>query len=363
MSTKDKMDDKNLSKKDKAFLKRAGRYLNLEKWSKFLISWASALESYGTPREFVDSTEYENLKLDSFGKSFPFVYTLSANYEQRVALMSQQEDYVPLRDTSLYGVDMDFDNCFLCQNVAQAFDTQAEPDKRKNNVIFDLGSHLILPNRYPGQPGHSLSVPKNHDDTTTRVPPVKDTKNRTTIYTPENGNTRGNILTAGYLEALIEACDKLHFVAVRNHVLDGMSLPDHDHFHMMPEDLPSVSLFDAIAKKRLPTDYGSDVYRPEQTPFDTLMVTKGSGGKGDISEVAIPLLRDMEKDNQVFTLAYHDGVLMISPRHRHEVNDRRIPIGAGIPIHYFDTKGQEFIDRIKRFVPMQGEYNWERYVK
>ncbi len=345
---------------DYEFLERAGRHLNINKWGEFLMTWTRSLESYGTPRSFVDSTRYESAKVKFGDQEYPFVYAVSANYAQRSALMDGQEKYPNQEPEDAYGLELNLDSCFLCQNVAQAIDAENHPDEVLSNMMYDFGSHFILPNRYPAQFGHSLSVPKDHDDLSDRVLPqaehdlITDTK----IYYPESGKTRGSLLKREYLTSVLDSCDELGLVGIRNHVLDGMSIPGHDHFHLMPEDL--LSLIESIIGGLTETGYGRNIFMSQNTPFDTLLI-RADGGEA-ISEIAIPILERMERADQVFTLAYGHGHLLISPRFKDEVGDRMQKIGGGIPLHYFDTEGEEFVERVKRVVPMSGQYNWSDFI-
>src|SRR3989344_535937 len=237
------------SKNNQEFIEKAGKLLNPDKWKDFLLKWAETLESYGTPTSFVDLTRYEFHSIE-FDKKYPFVYTISENHAQRRALMAEQKDYMNKLKT--YGFNLDLKNCFICQNIAQGIDSQLFPEV-KNNVMYWPGNHAIAPNRYPNQLGHSLSDLINHDDITDRVIPKPDPDNpgnKTAIYNPEPRKTRGAIITSQYLDALMASCDSLNLIALRNHVLDGMSIPGHDHFHLMPEDLPSVSLIGEILREK-----------------------------------------------------------------------------------------------------------------
>jgi hypothetical protein len=273
--------------------------------------------------------------------------------------MAQQQPYKNLRPIEEYRWRMDFANCFLCQNIAQTIDAQDHPESVASNLIHEIGKYAITPNRYPSQYGHSLFVLKDHDDTTTRVTPVQEPENRTTRYASEQGKTRGNLMSYDHLEKLIAICDDLHLVAVRNHVLDGMSIPAHDHEHVFPEDLPTFSLAERLAREIAPAEGKHPFYSPVNTPFDTRVII---GSKGEVADFASFVLERMERDDQVFTLAYYKGALFISPRNKDAVNDRRIQIGAGVPLHFFDTESQEFVDRVNRLVPMKGGYDWKKYV-
>ncbi len=349
-------DLENLSDEDRTFLDKASQFLSLDKYGDFLLRWARAIEAYGTPRDFVYSTYYEQTNVNLDGKLYPMQYFISENNAQRGALMNKQKAEAEARKTR--GEKPRWPNdgniaCFLCDNIGQAI-------SRSDNIVYDLGIHLILPNKYPSQFGHSLFVPKEHDDETKRVTPQQIPEERATLYAPEEGKTRGNILTRDYLDAVIESCDKYHLFGVRNHVLDGMSIPGHDHFHIFPQDLPISSLVSYVTKAKRKTEFGPTIYLLENTPFDTLLIQREN--RRDVTSVAISLLEKMERDNQVFTLTYNRGQLFVSPRNREQVNNKRIQIGAGVPTHFSDTKGEEFLQRLDKFVPKRGEYSWEKYM-
>ncbi len=353
--------NRELSDHDRVFLDQCRSTVNLERYGDFVLRWAQALESYGTPREFPQETRCREIEVDFYGQSVPVVYVSAPNNAQRRELMARQKPYVPQERTEEYFLRLDLDHCFLCQNVVQGIDASNHSDDVVSNVIFDLGGHYILPNRYPQQYGHSLSIPKDHDNLTTRVTPVSLPEQKTTAYYPEHGKTRGKVLTADYLNAVVEACDKFHLTAIRNHVLDAMSIPGHDHFHLQLEDATIESLVARLTTGigQEQTEFGSNVYRLRNTPFDTLMISAVAGK--DLISTAAPLLEKMEREDEIFTLRYQGGQLLVSPRRQEKVNHQRIQVGGGIPIHVLDTEGPEFIERIKVYVPVKGEFKWERY--
>lgn len=288
-----------------------------------------------------------------------FQFVIAPGNERRRELIAKQKKYEP-KDSNLHSYDVkldkDISTCFLCENVIQGIDAQNYPGEVENNVIADLGIHYLLPNRYPAEYGHSLSVHKDHDDMTARVIPDKETG----VFKPKSGKTRGNIVTANYLEAVIEACDKFYLTGLRNHSLEGMSLYKHEHFHIFPEDLPRFSQMNIVTGKKQETGFGSNVYIAEDTPFDTLLITKEKSKP--ISDFAVPLLRNMEKDNQIFTLMYNNGVLFVSPRKVENFDDKRQQVGACLPIHAADVPGKETDYRISKFMPLKKDFAWAKYV-
>ncbi|MEK6970046.1 MAG: hypothetical protein AABW48_06490 [Nanoarchaeota archaeon] len=346
--------------KNKEFLQTASAYLDSTKWEDFLLKWASALEAYGTPRDFVYSTTYKRTEIELSGKRFPAVLITAKNNAKRRELMAQQKPYKLLHEAKEYGLRLSLDDCFLCENIVQEIDAQQDP-QIPNNVMYFAGMHNISPNRYPSRFGHSLSVPVEHDDVSARVNPVPDPANKTAIYIPEERKTRGKLMTEEYLRATIAASDSLNLIAFRNHVLDGMSIPGHDHFHLFPEDLPPFSILADIIGEKERMDFGENIYKPQNTPLDTLLICQEE--RKDLVETAIPILQQLELNNQVFTLNYHKGRLFISPRHQEAVNDRRIQVGSGMPLHYVDGGDEsEFVKKIEKYVPLKGQFDWKKYI-
>ncbi len=346
-----------LSEKDEELLDKASKTFDTQKYGGFLVRWANALESYGTPRDFVYETYYEDHSVTVLNGDFNFKFVIAPGNERRREFIAKQEQYIPKDSLDSYGVrlDKDVSACFLCENVIQGIDANNYPEEIGDNVVIDLGNHYILPNRYPSEFGHSLSVRKDHDDMTDRVIPDKDTG----VFEPTPGKTRGGILTADYLEALIEGCDMYQLAGLRNHSLEGMSLYKHEHFHVFFEDSPRYLATEKVTDLRTGTAFGSNVYAAFATPFDTLIIEKKEGKP--ISDFAVPLLENMEKDNQIFTLIYYKGMLLVSPRKAENFDDKRQQVGACMPIHAADVPGKETDDVIAKYMPLRGEFPWEKY--
>lgn len=354
-----------------------------------LGKWASALEAYGTPGEFALGTQYMLGEFTIHQKQYPCVTTESKNFDMRRELMSTQSPYFNLtpQDKINFG-----ENCFLCENIMQAIDApkiekykkylRCNPNEDEirstlvelesicklfDNYFGDNKVHempfgfLFLPNRYPGCPGHSLLLPISHDDMTLRNSFVveKDEfgKNKPRRYIPENGKTNGNIMSPEFVYVGIKACEDFGYLIIRNNVLDGMSIPNHDHFQAFPLETPWVMLTKSIReKKEIDSSLPKGYYKLENTPFDTLAV-EGKTPE-ELSDKVANLLGKMEKDNQVFTLMYDEGTFLISPRRE---TDSYIQVGAGVPSHNFDAQ-PDFLEKVKKWVPLKGEYNWNKYI-
>ncbi|VVB83542.1 Uncharacterised protein [uncultured archaeon] len=277
----------------------------------FLERWFNALEAYDTPREFVSSTYSKKGDIFFGGINYPVIYTIAPNNEQRRELMNKQIPYTPKKSVADYGLRLDIKECFLCHNIVQAIDAQEFPSEIKNNLILKSGENFVMPNRYPSQAGHSLLIPKNHDDFSNRVIPKID-NNRRKIYIPEYGKTRGEIITESSLAEILECFDKYNFKALKNHVLDSMSIPGHDHWHIFLDDSPSLSLLKKLTKDAKKTSFGQSIYLLRNTPFDTLLIKEEN--PENIIHPAVKILEKMEKSDEIFTLAYYKGHLLISPR-------------------------------------------------
>lgn len=305
---------------------------------------------------------YRNERLDLNGKAYDVVYKISSNYFLKQSLASDQKIYVPLKVAEEYGLRLDLAGCFLCQTIAEWLDSKID-DTMPNNTMYNSESCILTPNKYPLQLGHSLIIPLNHDKLESRVIQRFDQKSsgvediKTII--PEDGKTWGAIIEPEYISEVIRICDQFNFVGIRNHVMEGMSIIYHDHFHVLPEDLPSVSLIETVIGKKEATEYGKNIFRPQNTPFDTIFIERE--GMDDFPWFICSVLKKMEANNQVFTLVYHKGRLFISPRSMPK--NESVRIGGGIPIHYFDQEGETFLRLVNKHVPMKGEYNWSEFIE
>ncbi|MBN2052408.1 hypothetical protein JW756_02810 [Candidatus Woesearchaeota archaeon] len=327
--------------------------LNWRKSRDFIAKWASALLTYGTDAvEFLKGTVYTKGKINFGGAEYPAQFKSGGNNDLRRKLMAEQKPYVAAK-TNLedYGIRLDFAKCFLCQNVVQGYDAVDNPTI--DNVIEAFGEFFIMPNRYPAFAGHSLWVPVNHDDTKERVIPADG------VLAPEKGKTRGAILTTYELKNFIDATRKNNLGAIRNHVLDAMSIPGHDHFHLMPDDTPNFAMLNYLMKEK-DKQYMKGVFTLKNTPFSTLAIT--SDTKGDYPDFISYILCKMELDNQVFVLSYRDGIMLVSPRKN--INDhKRIQVGGGIHLHFPDKPDADYLAKADHHIVKRGEYDWKKYIE
>lgn len=326
--------------------------------NEFIDKWKTALSSYGTPEDFTSSTYSEKRFFEVRGREYPLICVISKNNEQRRELMKLQQPYIPQKNKEDYNLRLDLEGCFLCQNVVQVIDSKNFPEKIKSNVIIDLGKNLITPNRYPSQIGHSLIIPINHDDTSKRIQPYLDETGKK-VYLPEKGKTRGAIITPDLLEEYFEIFDKYSFGAFRNHVLDSMSIPGHDHWHLNPEDSPNFSLLEQFVVNAEKTNFGKNIFFAGNTPFDTLLI---KGNNKEIAPIAANILLNMEKANEIFTLIYYNNNFFISPRNSEYFENTFHQLGAGGAIHFFYKEDGSDVETAKKLMPLKGEFNWGKFI-
>ncbi len=328
----------------------------LNKWNDFIAGWAEAVKGgYGTPVTFVQGSRIKRIRAEFANRTYDFVRTTSPGYSMRAELMAKQRKEADQRKEA--GQEPRWQNdgssCFLCDNVGQAIAAKTNKEI-PNNAMYETDGYLILPNKYPSFIGHSLFVPKDHDNEEQRVIPENG------IYTLKQGKTRGALVTPEFLEETVKACQDFSLVGIRNHVLDGMSIPGHDHYHLYPQDLESFSLTGTILDGMQKTNYGEGILLASSTPFDMLVFSRQLMKDGFYGQ-ASDLLGRLETASQVFTLLYTDNNLIISPRKNSDKITSNLKVGGGLTFHSLDTDTEEYFGKIRQWVPIRGEFNWDSY--
>ncbi len=320
----------------------------------FLDRWANALLAYGTPTDFVSSVRYIESRFEMNGAAYPLVIPQGGNYRMRAQLMARQRRYDALGDSLAYPVSLRPDGCFLCQNIQQAIDAERDAT-RPSNVMFDLGSHYIFPNRYPAHRGSSLFVPKDHDDHERRV----DICARR--LEDEFGiRTLGRLVGPRDLRTLFQFADAHNLLAARNHVLDGMSIPCHDHFHLHSAALPSSRFFCQLIEDEH-SKSGPPERFPQATPFATLFLIDSD--RAALAQRAAEVIGRLEFGHIVYTAAYWQGGFALSPR-TCDVSVDRIPkVGGDVPMHSFDPEEPGVLEHIQRHVLRRGQFDWRPFIK
>ncbi len=326
--------------------------LFLDDYSSYLSSWTEALRGYSIPSSFVNEVKNQLTEMTIGNMEGTMILQSAPNAEMRHALMKKQNKYIPLKHHDQYGLRIDT-NCFLCENVLQGIDASTNQEEVPNNVMEDLGYAFVLPNRYPHQIGHALLVQKNHDNLRLRCKRVE--KDDELFYFPEKGKTRGGIVTSECLEKLIDYSDKNNLINTRNHTLDAMSIPEHEHFHIYPRVLKSYSLIKEVSKERI--QIGKNTFRLVNTFFDTLCVDRNYD-ESNFIDTCQSVLESLERDNQVFTTFYSEGIFLITPRRN--IESSPIITSSAASVHHC-AKGN--LEKIKKFVVPKGEFNWEKYLK
>jgi len=341
------------------FLEICEKKFNLghEKYRDFLIGWARSLESYGTPLDFVNSTTYLPVTLEFPNLVLSGVNVKSDNREQRHALMRQQKIYNPLKPINEYPSNLDFENCFLCQNIAQSFDAQENPEEIKDNLMYDLGNCRIMANRYPSQPGHSLIVPIEHDRLEGRIVLIDD-GNGHYVWNKEEGKTLGHALKVDELETIVSASDKYNATASTNHVLDSMSIAQHWHYQFKPNDLPCHQFFEKVVSGKKPSNLLNGTYSSENTPFDTIIFDAEK--VKDFNSAVCNTLQKLEENFVVYTALYSRGNFFITPRIN--VTNQKINIGSSISVHWIGSDDSSFKNTLGKYLPLRGEFNWKKFI-
>lgn len=326
-----------------------------------LVAWSRALATYGIPASFyINATNFENT-FNLGSAEYPCVTIDNKNHELRRKLITAQTPYQNKLEQSEYPskLSLGADGCKLCENVAQAYDSlrqKSYPDstQQQSNILIDSPTAFVLPNKYPAFPLHSLWIPKFHDDFTLRAKSHEESGMPMRLP-PEIGKTRGQLINPKHLFEISQICDSLQMIAVRNHPLDGMSLPAHDHFHLEPEFAFPQQYFENL----LSLNSSSITLEELKTsPFATLVV-RGKD-RFETAKIAAAIMNRLELSNQVWTTVYVRGAQLITPRIIERMNDTLIQVGAGISIHHFNP--DKAMNLVNMYVPLRGEFNWQPYL-
>lgn len=349
------------SHEEQQFIDQFNAIIPADRYKNLTIIWLRALEAYGTPSSFLEGLKF---KLDTFrmlGMEYQGYAREGGNYELRRELIAKQAPYNSLTDldTPPYRIAR---SCVLCENVLQTIDGHEFPGQVKSNLIFDLGDYVVTPNRYPAFPLHMLWLPKDHDDFASRAQSVKlDIEGKeVTSIPPQAGKTRGALVEAKDLEALTSFCDEWGLIAVRNHVLSGMTIGEHDHWHLIPESCFPSGWFSGIAD---PASSTQDVlHRAKGTPFDILVINNRD--RKQFSEKLAEVLNTLEHDNQVFSPTYIPGknsFALVSALKAEAVADRFVQIGGALQAHEIASSNADLIKLLERCAPKRDEFDWSRY--
>lgn len=351
--------DESYSRDETTFVSRWSEHLAPEKWGDFLVAWSRALSLTGTPMSFLDELQMTELNFKAAGAEY--TGTLARFPTRFVDMKTLIERYPLLSEISkekIQELGFNPDACGLCQRGLEAFEGELKHGTIPLSILAASENFLLVPNRFPWEPGGSLLFARQHDDMNVRVHPQNGT-----VYPIEPGRTRGALVSTGMLESAIYFSDLYDLVVIRNHVLDGMSVPFHEHYQAFPSDLPKGSLMRLISQEvPKPVDC-VDISSSLHTPFDSCILA--SSNLRLLVDAAVELCQRLELDNQVFTLAYYNGAIKLSVRHAHDVYTA---YGSRVPLHYFHSdemhKSQDMLsDTLISAFPLRGEFPWEDYLR
>lgn len=318
-----------------AFLEQCRRWIPETRWDPFLIRWGRALQAIGTPLEFTTGLDFRPVTFNVGHNSFDGVGIVAPGNAMREGLMAAQPRYIPRRADDAYGYAIDAAQCFLCQNVVQADDAIWAGHVRINSIL-DLGSHVLLPNRYPLCPGHSLLLPKGHDG---------------------SRDSLGRVLTSQELELWMKVADSLECVASRNHPHDSMKVPSHDHCHLIPWCVPIDASLELLRAQ-----YGSyssclRVVVSQFTPFTHVVLVAPT--HSELAESASTIMSCLEQQGQVFTFVYSRKMIFISHRHDDAASGPKLNLGAGaslLGVGVQDDKAGPDVKVLREQLPLIPKY-------
>lgn len=300
----------------------------------FIFDWFRSIESLGSSFTHLCATEMRNSKFDICNLEYQGIGLLSARSPDRSPHSFSELDYQPKRLTNGYESRVDPINCALCKRIVAIYD---DLDQNGDSAtVISMGSFgFVIPNRYPALPGHSLWLPKDHDLART---------------------TPSRSLIEGELDEVAKYCLQNNLIAVRNHPFDGMTVPNHDHFHLLPDWALGVTedYFDGFFPHQ---GSNSPLIELVNTPFSTLVVNLEQQ-----SELAATLLNRLERAGVVYTLLCYRNRLLITPRVADiKQQSPQIKMGGAIALHIFPLDEPNFLTNAERFIERTGKFDWQRY--
>lgn len=322
----------------------------------FLRSWAIALKTVGTPLSFCNNAAATAEQVQIFGAHYSYLQFDPGAYDKRAEFMLNQPAYKGIFSAEQYPFRSDLADCKLCQTIAFGIDSQllgADPV-----FMVDYGDYVIIPNRYPNAPGSSLLMPKDHDDLSNRNPVLRDLRTGICTFPMIPNRTFGNILTVDALHIMMKVADRFDLIGIRNHPLEGMSVPLHDHFQLYLKEVSVCSILRGWAESAEQSQLENGVLPPSYTPFDTLLLR---GERAELAELGARITGRLEQDQQVYTIGYYNGALFISPRYPGCYRNAAGALGGSTLLHVRSTNDPIYWDKIQHYVPRKGEFPWASY--
>jgi len=347
---------------DESHLSKVSELLPIEKYQLFLSHWHQALHNSGTPLDFADQHSYEKATVWIDQNPYLTVSMIGIDHEYRRKVIGNQIPYQSKFALDSYNRNFTA-SCPLDAGLLRALDAEDQHSGVKSNALSFIGDDFVwLVNKFPYNIGDAMILPINHDDLSSRA----DFSTEGRVWTKARSDqTRGAIISQEYLAAVVFICDNFHQTGHRNHALDGMSIPLHDHFKTQPEDSPGFAVSDFLIRQDLTEYPGVQLYFPEGTPFATLGIT--GSDKLRLVQIGTDILEKMERADEIFTLIYHKGHLLITPRLKQKFGPGNPDgwTGSTVGAHGIEdpSKSPEHLRRVNEYVAKVGEFNWSEYLE
>ena len=341
---------------EREFLATHASLLPLNRYSELMVSWIRALSAVGTPLNFLARAAQGSDTLICDTREYSSSFMVNPNHAQRVALMNGLTPYRGVFPELLPHSDP---GCHLCGAQRQAIDALAQATPELDPLMLRVGSYILQPNRFPLTPLHMMLVKSSHDSTDSRVIPVREGDRL--LMPPTQGLSRGYVPCSSDLVQLMTLADLLEVSLVRNHVLDGMSIRFHEHWHALPAAGPvNESRESLIAAAKLTESSIVIAQRSPHTPFDTLLVS--GGPQEERAAVVSQLLRALESADQVVRVAFQNGVFLVSPKRAEVVGAS--PIHPRIPLetNALNFDSPDAVETAIATAYPRGTFPWEDYL-
>jgi hypothetical protein len=288
-----------------------------------MTRWNSTLESYSTPGNFADDATVERLESE-VNEDLPFLVIRAPGFTRRHELMKKLEIK---------------SGCFLCDTIAQSMTCS-------DNLILPFDTYqkyVLVPNRFPMVRGNFLLISKVHDPSENKV------------------NTT---LTEKYLSTIKQISQTYGLLALRNHARAGMSIPNHEHTHLLPQYISTTSgevNFCPLTECQLQESRDCQgVSTVSRTQWDTMAFT------GDrVESKLVEITNKFEERGVIFTFAYSnsqrlkEGAFFLTP-HKKE------GLSSGYPVHHCQPEGEISYSAhrkyLKEYIYTKGEFPWKDFL-
>ena len=319
--------------------------------SDYFAEWVEAWLTWEVPHDFIGDFEVTPTTFELFGAVYDGFTVPEGGAARRHELMQAQVRHVrgPVLDPEYRALDLP--RCLLCQTLVELSGTDRFGPLPRRRGLGTFDGLVLIPNRYPYQPGASLLFPDRHRQA------FSHGNLRLVGAEPRPAAPAPKMIDPKNLLTTFSICDRRGLYMIKNHPMDSMSIPEHDHVHLVPACLVP----DRIRRTFVPDARDAlHAARLEYSPFDTLVLSGGT--VRDRAAAAAMLLARLDRDGVPYTLVYLDGSLFVTPRHRCSLAESRMKTGGGVGIHLFNPADQLLVQRLMKWVPRRGEFDWDGYL-